>query len=96
MNSHSLNTQPTSPDPAGKSLHAVESIQFQVYWPHGDINHYLENIIQKYLRKQQGVIATFFPGIGKDEFKVDYDPTLISEKEIITILECFQLEVEPL
>jgi len=96
MNSLSLNTQSTSPETVRKSLQSVESIQFQVHWPHGDINHYLENIIQKYLRKQQGIIATFFPGIGKDQFKVDYDPTLISQKEIVTILECFQLEVVPL
>lgn len=96
MNNLSLNTQSTSPELAGESFNSVESIQFQIYWPHGEINHYLENTVQKYLRKQQGVIATFFPGIGKDQFKVDYDPTLIGQEEIATILECFQLEVVPL
>lgn len=96
MNNLNLNTQPTSPEPVRKTFQSVESIQFQVYWPHGEINHYLENIIQKYLRKEKGVIATFFPDIAKDNFKVDYDPALISQTEIVKVLEFFQLKVAAL
>ncbi len=80
--------------PSDGQQRSVESIQFRVHWPYGNINHYLESMVQKYLRKQRGVIATFFPGIGKDRFKIDYDPALISAKELATILECFQLQVE--
>ena len=92
-NNNTSNQQSTLQKPLEKACQAVECVHFQIHWPHGNINHYLENMIQKYLRKQPGVIATLFPGIGKDALKIDYDPVLISQQEIITILECFQLEV---
>ena len=76
-----------------RPIKMVENLKYKIRWPDGHINHYLQTVIHKRLRKQPGILSVLFSNINEDILRIDYDPEIISNLEIILILKYFNLDI---
>ena len=76
-----------------EQIMTVENLKFNIVWPEGHINSYLQTAVQKKLRKEPGILNVIFTNMNEDKLRIDYDPNIISNFEIIQILNFFKLEI---
>ena len=76
-----------------EQIMTVANLKFNINWPEGHINSYLQVAVQKKFRKEPGVLNVIFTSINEDKLRIDYDPNVISNFEIIQILNYFNLEI---
>lgn len=71
----------------------VANLKYKISWPEGHINRYLQTAVQKKLRREPGILNVIFTSMNEDKLRIDYDPNIISNFEIIQILNYFKLEL---
>lgn len=74
-------------------IKTVENLKYKIRWPEGHVNRYLQTMIHKRLRKQPGILNVLFSSMSEDILRIDYDPEMINNLEIILILDYFKIDI---